>query len=124
MMRVRIRRGNGAIAVRTRLVVIGTLAALLLLGALNSAPVGALSPTPSEPSDHTSYVVQHAATVGSGSTNPTRSHRLVVAGLVFVTTCLAAMAAQGMASLRRTSRRRVEQFHVLRRGPPPLLVAH
>lgn len=124
MLRVRARGEGVAISARARLLLVGAVGALLLLGVLNSAAAGA-NPTGNQPGDRGSYVVQHEATVVSSATNAARSHRLVAAGMFLVTMTLAGIAAQGMASgRRRTSRRRAEQFHVRRRGPPVLLVAH
>jgi hypothetical protein len=124
MLRAGSRREDVVITARARLLLVGAIGALLLLGILSPAVAGA-STTQSQPGDRGSYVVQHEATVVSSATNTSRSHRLVVTGMLLVALTLAGVAAQGMASRgRRTSRRRAEQFHVRRRGPPLLLVAH
>ncbi|HEV7526191.1 MAG TPA: hypothetical protein VGP92_14565 [Acidimicrobiia bacterium] len=117
------RREAVAWSARARLVLIGALGSLLLLGALNSADPAA-SASQNQPTERTSFVVQHAATVSANASSSARSNRLVVPGALLVLTCLAATASRRLASRRRhMSRRRVEQFHVRLRGPPFLPVA-
>jgi hypothetical protein len=125
MVRTRIRREDIAIPARARLVLVGLLGTLLLVGAVGPTPARATTSAESQPREHNAYMVREA-TVAPSTSNPNRSHRLVTVGLFLVAGSLAAVAAQGMASgRRRTTRRRVEQFHVRRRGPPiHLLVAH
>lgn len=124
MLRVGSRREGVAIGTRARLLLVGVIGSLLVLGFLSTATAGA-STAQSQAGDRGPYVVQHEATVVSSAGNTARSHRLAVTGILLVTMTLAGVAAQGMASRsRRTSRRRAEQFHVRRRGPPLLVVAH
>jgi hypothetical protein len=125
MVRTRIRREDIAIATRARFVLVGLLGTLLLVGAVSPTPAGAAASAESQPREHNAYMVREA-TVAPPTSSPSRSHRLVTVGLFLVAGSLAAGAAAGMAwGRRRTTRRRVEQFHVRRRGPPVhLLVAH
>jgi hypothetical protein len=125
MVRTRIRREDIAIPARARLTLVGLLGTLLLVGAAGPTPARATTSAESQPREHNAYMVREA-TVAPATSSPNRSHRLVTVGLFLVAGSLAAVAAQGMASgRRRTTRRRVEQFHVRRRGPPlHLLVAH
>jgi hypothetical protein len=111
---------------RARHILVGALGALLLLGVFGPTAAGAAPSTQGQPSDRGSYVVQHEATVTANATNPTRTHRLVVPGAFVVIASFAAIAARRMASRdRRTSRRRLEEFHVRLRGPPAFrIVAH
>jgi len=124
MARVRSRRDSISIGVGTRYFLVGALGALLLAGALTAAAGGA-SPAEQDLSlGHSSIVVHHEATITANAASPSRSHRLVLPGAFLIFTCLAAFGARRMAaSDGRDSRRRVEQFHVLLRGPPHLLVA-
>lgn len=122
MVRVRSRRENVAFTARARFIAVGALGALLLLGALAPTAAGASSSEAGQSHEHSSYVVQHEATVSANASNAARSHRLALPGAYLVVTCLAAIAARRMAcGDRRTSRRRLEQFNVLQRGPPHLL---
>jgi hypothetical protein len=125
MVRTRIRREEIAIGTRARFLLVGLLGSLLLIGALSPTAAGAAPADQAQAREHNAYVAR-VATVAPTTTSPTRSHRLVTVGLFLAAASLAAVAAQGMAcGRRRTSRRRVEQFHVRRRGPPLLLlVAH
>ncbi len=124
MLRVDSGREGVAIAARARLLLVGVIGSLLVLGVQSTATAGA-STAQNQPGDRGSYVVHHEATVVSSAGNTARSHRLVVTGILLVTMTLAGVAAQGVASRsRRTSRRQAEQFHIRRRGPPLLLVAH
>jgi hypothetical protein len=107
-----------------RLVILGAVSALLLLGALNAAPAGA-SPTAQDRSRQGSSFVPREAAVAPSATNPSRSHRLAVPGAFLVAACAATVARRRIGSRdRRTARRRIEEFHVRLRGPPRLLVAH
>jgi hypothetical protein len=122
MVRTRIRREDIAIGTRARFALVGLLGALLLVGALSPTAAGAAPSDQAQPREHSAYMVREA-TVAPPTTSPSRSHRLVTVGLFLIAASLAAVAAKGMASgRRRTSRRRVEQFHVRRRGPPVLLL--
>jgi hypothetical protein len=125
MVRTQVRREDVAIGTRARLLLVGLLGSLLLVGVLIPTAAGAAPSDQAQPREHNAYMVREA-TVAPSTTSPNRSHRLVTVGLFLVATSLAALAAKGMASgRRRTSRRRVEQFHIRRRGPPVLLlVAH
>jgi hypothetical protein len=125
MVRTRIRRADITIGARARFLLVGLLGSLLLVGALSPTAAGAAGSDQGQPREHSAYVAREA-TVAPTATSPNRSHRVVTVGLFLVAASLAAVAARGMASgRRRTSRRRVEQFHVRRRGPPALLlVAH
>jgi hypothetical protein len=124
MTRADRRRGTLSTRSRARLVLVGALGSLLLLGALSATAANG-SPSSERPANgHTAFVVEREATITGNAASPARSHRLVVAGALLVVTCLAAIAThRRTARGRRTSRRRVEQFHVRLRGPPVLLVA-
>jgi hypothetical protein len=125
MVRTQVRREDVAIGARARLLLVGLLGSLLLVGVLIPTAAGAAPSDQAQPRGHNAYMVRET-TVAPSTISPNRSHRLVTVGLFLVATSLAALAAKGMASgRRRTSRRRVEQFHIRRRGPPVLLlVAH
>jgi hypothetical protein len=98
---------------------------MLLLGALSPTAAGASPSTQDQRREPASYVVQREATVTANASNPARSHRLAVPGAFLVVSFFAALAARRVAYRRLlTARRRIEQFHVRLRGPPPLLVAH
>jgi hypothetical protein len=124
MRRTNLRRGTVALGAPARLLLAGAVGALLLLGALHPSAAGA-SPLAQDPGhEHSAYFVQHGAAVAPNATNPTRSHRLALLGAFLVAAVAATLAARGIGSReRRTARRRVEQFHIRRRGPPQLLVA-
>jgi hypothetical protein len=125
MKRTHLRRGTVALGAPARLIVAGAIGALLLLGALNPAVAGASPTTQDQGHAHSSYFVQREAAVAPSATNPTRSQRLAPLGAFLVAACAATVAARRIGSRdRRCARRRVEQFHIRRRGPPRLLVAH
>jgi hypothetical protein len=125
MLRVPSRRERVALGYRAHLVLVGAVGAVLLFGALSSGwNAGAASSPHFQPGEPASYVVQHAATVTANASNPGRSHRIALPGVLLVVTCCAAIAARRVAyRRRRTARRRIEQFPVRLRGPPHLLVA-
>ena len=124
MTRAHLRRDTAAFGVPARIFVVGAIATLLLLGALNPSPAGA-SPTAQDPSHQGSSFAQREAAVAPNATNPSRSHRLAVPGAFLVAACAATIARRRIGSRdRRTARRRIEEFHVRLRGPPHLLVAH
>jgi hypothetical protein len=124
MTRTHLRRDTAALAAPARVMVVLSVAALLLLGALNAAAAGA-SPTAQDPSHQHSSFVQREAAVAPSATNPSRSHRLAAPGAFILAACAATIARRRIGSRdRRTARRRIEEFHVRLRGPPHLLVAH
>ena len=124
MTRAHLRRGTAARGGPARLIVVFSVAALLLLSALNAVAAGA-SPSAQDPSHQHSSFVQREAAVTPNATNPSRSHRLAVPGAFLVAACAATIARRRVGSRdRRTARRRIEEFHVRLRGPPHLLVAH
>jgi len=119
-------RGDRVVfATRARPAVVAILGALAVLGALVAPAAGATPSGPTPSGAHSSYVVQHEATVTANASSPNRAHRLVAPGALLVAVGAAAFGALRIGSRTRTrGRRRVEQFHVRRRGPPPLIVAH
>jgi len=125
MVRADGRRDRNAFGVRARLLLLGVVGAFVLLGALGATSGGASAAGPTQPGAHSTYIVQHEATVAPTSIGPARSHRLVVPGALLVAVSATAFGALRIGSReRRRGRRRVEQFNVRRRGPPHLLVAH
>jgi hypothetical protein len=124
MHRVRSRRDTVSIGAGARFLLIGALGTLLLVGALSSAAAGVAPAEQDQSLGRSSIVVQHDATITANAASPSRSHRLVLPGAFLIFACLAAIGARRLATRAgRNSRRRVEQFHVRRRGPPHLLVA-
>jgi hypothetical protein len=125
MVRVPSRREPVALGYRAHVVLVGAIGAVLLFGTSSWGWNGGAASSPQDQRRQpASYVVQHAATVTANASNPGRSHRIALPGVLLVVTCCGAMAARRVPYRRRRSaRRRIEQFDVRLRGPPHLLVA-
>jgi hypothetical protein len=124
MFRAHSRRAHSTIANRARHVLVAAVGAALLVGLFGAGAAGSSQlPAGTDTASHSTFVVQHDATITVGASNTNRSPRLVTAGAFLILSGLAAIAARRMESRRgRALPRRIEDLHARLRGPPALLV--